>query len=231
MKSILLLTLFVFSLSATENIAKYDISMKMLGEIGHTTLTLKTTESHYDIVMHLQMDKTLSDVEHRYQSVGVIDHGVYKPEYFVKFIREGDHEETNYYVFDHEKKQIQKYTRIKEDKALLVSIFSSEKQTVTETSELITGDSFAANDTLSTFLNAEKLLNGKTKMKVTSVGFRKNERNIALHKTEDTYELSIVDKEEKDDYKILVSIDPDGLIKEIFIEEYTMLGMISIARN
>ena len=229
MRSIILLCAMIFSLQATENLAKYDISMKMLGEIGHTTLTMTSKDDHYKIVMHLQMDKSLSDVEHRYESVGTIKDGVYKPEHFSKYIREGDREETNYYIFDYEKHQIQKYTTIKEDKPMLMSLFSSDKKVVTESFELITD--FTENDTLSTFLNAKHLLAGRDEMPVTSVGFRKDERNIMLHKTEDAYALSIIDKQASDDYTILVSIAPDGMVKQIFIKEYTMLGTISVARN
>ena len=231
MKSILILAILLLTLQANDNLAKYGISMKMLGEIGHTTLTMKSKDEHYKIVMHLQMDKSLSDVEHRYESVGTIENGIYKPEHFSKYIREGDHEETNYYIFDYEQRQIQKYTTIKEDKSMLVSLFSSDEQIVTESFELITDANFAENDTLSTFLNAKHLLDGRDEMPVTSVGFRKDERNIMLHKTEDAYELSIVDKEASDDYTILVSIAPDGMVKQIFIREYTMLGTISVARN
>ena len=229
MRLIFLLCAMVFSLQANENLAKYDISMKMLGEIGHTTLTMTSKDDHYQIIMHLQMDKSLSDVEHRYESVGTIEDGVYKPEHFSKYIREDDREETNYYIFDYEQHQIQKYTTIVEDKPMLLSLFSSDEKVVTESFELITD--FTENDTLSTFLNAKQLLAGRDEMPVTSVGFRKDERNIMLHKTEDAYALSIIDKEASDDYTILVSIAPDGMVKQIFIQEYTMLGTISVARN
>jgi len=68
-------------------------------------------------------------------------------------------------------------------------------------------------------------------MKVTSVGFRKSERNITLYKDADSYRIAIVDKAENDDYSILVSISPDGLVKKLYIQEYTMLGTIDVARN
>ena len=231
MRAIIILVMFMFSLQAAENLAKYDISMKMLGEIGHTTLTMQSKDEHYQIVMHLQMDKSLSDVEHRYESVGTIVDGVYRPEHFSKYIREDDREETNYYIFDYEQRQIQKYTTVVEDKSILFSLFSSDEKVITESFELIAGADFTENDTLSTFLNAKELLAGRSEMAVTSVGFRKDERNIMLHKTEEAYALSIVDKEASDDYTIIVSIAPDGMVKQIFIREYTMLGTISVARN
>ena len=112
---------------------------------------------------------------------------------------------------------------------MLLSLFSSDEKVVTESFELITD--FTENDTLSTFLNAKHLLAGRNEMPVTSVGFRKDERNIMLHKTEDAYAVSIIDKEASDDYTILVSIAPDGMVKQIYIQEYTMLGTISVARN
>ena len=229
MKLFLIPFLFFAMLKADENLANYDISMKMLGEIGVSTLSIVNTDKEYMIKMHLQMDKSLSDVEHRYESYGSVVDGVYKPDRFSKYIREGDHEEQSYYIFDYDKKEISKYTTITEDKSMILSLFSSDEKVVTETFEKITD--FTENDTLSTFLNAEHLLNGQMEMAVTSVGFRKDERKIMLHKTEDAYTLSIVDKEASDDYTILVSIAPDGMVKQIYIEEYTILGVINVARN
>jgi len=133
------------SVSAQENLAKYDISMKMLGEIGKSTLTMHSSEDQYTIKMHIQMDKSLSDVEHSYESYGTIEDGIYLPEKFVKYIREGDKEVTSYYVFDHEKREIQKYITTKEDKSVLLQLFSSDEKVVTNTFELITD--FTANDT------------------------------------------------------------------------------------
>jgi len=217
------------SVSAQENLAKYDISMKMLGEIGKSTLTMHSSEDQYTIKMHIQMDKSLSDVEHSYESYGTIEDGIYLPEKFVKYIREGDKEVTSYYVFDHEKREIQKYITTEEDKSVLLQLFSSDEKVVTNTFELITD--FTANDTMTTFLNAEILLNGRSEMLVNSVGFRKDERNISLYRDEGEYRLAIVDKEASDDYSILVSISPDGLVSNIVIREYTILGTIKVARS
>ena len=219
----------MLSAAAQENLAKYDISMKMLGEIGKSTLTTHSTEDQYTIKMHIQMDRSLSDVEHSYESYGTIEDGIYLPDKFVKYIREGNKEVTSYYVFDHEKREIQKYTTTKEEKPVLLQLFSSDEKVVTETFELITD--FTANDTMTTFLNAETLLNGRSEMPVNSVGFRKDERNISLYRDEGEYRLAIVDKEASDDYSILVSISPDGLVSNIVIREYTILGTIKVARS
>ena len=229
MKKFLLGLLLSLSLHATESSAEYGISMKMLGHIGVSTLTMETSDNKYKIKMHIQMDKSLSDVEHTYESYGSVVDGIYKPERFTKTIREDQNVESSYYIFDYEKREIQKYTVIKEKKSALVAMFASDEMVVTEKFELITD--FTENDTMSTFLNAKHLLNGRNEMPVTSVGFRKNARNIMLHKEADKYTLSIIDKEESDDYKILVSIAPDGLIKDIFIHQYTMLGTISVDRD
>jgi hypothetical protein len=229
MKSIIMTLVLALSVSAQENLAKYDISMKMLGEIGKSTLTMHSSEDQYTIKMHIQMDKSLSDVEHSYESYGTIEDGIYLPEKFVKYIRKGDNEVTSYYVFDHDKREIQKYTTTKEEKFVLAQLFSSDEKVVTETFELITD--FTANDTLTTFLNAETLLNGRSEMPVNSVGFRKDERNISLYKAEGEYKLAIVDKEAKDDYSILVSISPDGLVSNLVINEYTVFGTIVVARS
>jgi len=229
MKSLIMSLLLVISVSAGENLAQYDISMKMLGEIGKSTLTINTAEGKYTIKMHIQMDKSLSDVEHSYESYGSFKDGVYTPERFVKYIRKGKYEETSYYLFDYDKKEIQKYTTIKEPKSMLVSLFSSDEVVITEHFELM--KAFTENDTLTTFLNAERLLAGRSEMKVTSVGFRKSERDITLYRDAESYRIAIVDKAEKDDYSILVSISPDGLVKKIYIQEYTMLGTIDVARN
>ncbi len=231
MKSIIMTMLLALSVEAQDNLAKYEISMKILGEIGTSSLTMHSTEDQYEMKMHLEMDRSLSDVEHRYESFGSIEDGVYRPDKFVKYIREDDKEVTSYYVFDHVKKEIQKYTTTVEDKPVLFRLFSfkeNEKE-VTESFELITD--FTANDTLTTFLNAELLLNGRSEMPVTSVGFRKDERNISLYRDEGAYRLAIVDKEADDDYSILVSIAPDGMVSDIVISEYTMLGTIHVARN
>ena len=229
MKSILMTIVLVITAFAGDNLAKYDISMKMLGEIGKSTLTISTTEDTYKIKMHLQMDKSLSDVEHSYESYGTIVDGVYKPERFVKYIREGEDEITNYYIFDYEKQQIQKYTTEKRSKSLLGGLFSSDDKVVTESFELLTD--FTPNDTMTTFLNAERLLAGRSEMVVTSVGFRKDERNISLHRFKDEYRVKVVDKEENDDYSIMVAVSPDGMVRKILIQEYTMLGTIDVARN
>jgi len=229
MKKIWMILALLLSLSAEDNTAKYDISMKMLGEIGKSTLTMNATNDKYTIKMHLQMDKSLSDVEHSYESYGTIDHGVYKPERFVKYIREGDREETNYYIFDYEKQQIQKYTTIKENRSLFAGLFSSDEKVVTETFELM--KVFTPNDTLTTFLNAEQLLAGKDAIPVDSVGFRKDERKISLFREKGEYRVKVVDKDENDDYSITVAISPDGLVNQIMIQEYTMLGTISVARK
>ena len=229
MKTVLLSLLLSLSLYGVDNLAKYDISMKMLGEIGKSSLTIRSTDQTYVIKMHLQMDKSLSDVEHSYESYGTLEDGVYLPERFIKYIREEGREETNYYIFDHEKHQIKKYTTIVEEKSGLLSMFSSKEKETTEHFELITD--YSPNDTLTTFLNAERLLGDKNKMAVKSVGFRKDERNIELYRDKDAYRLSIVDKDADDDYSILVSIAPDGLVREIVIQEYTILGSISVARE
>ena len=229
MRALIISFLLFLSAYAGENLAKYDISMKMLGEIGKSSLTINTTDEKYTIKMHIQMDKSLSDVEHSYESYGSIEDGVYKPERFVKYIRKGEREESSYYIFDYDKKEIQKYTTIKAPKSMLVSLFSSDEKVVTESFELM--KDFTENDTMTTFLNAERLLAGRSEMKVTSVGFRKDERDITLYKDADSYRIAIVDKAEKDDYSILVSIAPDGLVKRIYIKEYTMLGTIDVARN
>ncbi len=228
----LLMSLLVgLTLTAQENLAKYDISMKMLGEIGTSTLTMHSTKDQYEMKMHLQMDKSLSDVEHRYESYGTIVDGVYRPDTYLKYIREDDKEVTSYYVFDHDKKEIQKYTTTVEEKPALLKIFVSkeDEKVVTESFTLITD--YSANDTLTTFLNAERLLKGKNEMAVRSIGFRKDERNISLYRYEKAYRLSIVDKEANDDYSIIVSIAPDGMVSNIVISEYTILGTISVARN
>jgi len=228
MKTIILSLLLSLSLMAQDHLAKYDISMKMLGEIGKSTLSMHQTKDVYAIKMHIQMDKSLKDEEHSYESYGYIKDGVYIPERFVKYIREGDKEVTSYYLFNHENQQIEKYTTIKENKSIF-ALFSSDEKVVTKSFELLT--EFTQNDTLTTFLNAKKLLNGKSQMAVNSVGFRKNDRNISLHHTNGAYKLTIKDKEASDDYAIHVSISPDGLIQNIMIQEYTMLGNISVARN
>ena len=229
MKSIIMTLVLALCVSAQDNVAKYDISMKMLGEIGKSTLTMHSTEDQYTIKMHIQMDKSLSDVEHSYESYGMIEDGIYLPERFIKYIRKGDKEVTSYYVFNHEKREIQKYTTTKEDKPVLLQLFSSDETVVTESFELVTD--FTANDTMTTFLNAETLLHGRSEMPVKSVGFRKDERNISLYKDKNEYRLAIVDKEASDDYSILVSISPDGLVSNIAISEYTILGTIKVARS
>ena len=229
MRAIFTALLLFVSLHAGDNSAKYDISMKMLGEIGKSTLTMDVNKDKYTIKMHLQMHKSLSDVEHNYESYGTVVNGVYKPERFVKYIREGDSEETNYYIFDYKKKQIQKYTTIKEKKSLIAGLFSSDEIVKTETYKLITD--FSPNDTLTTFLNAEQLLAGRDEMPVTSVGFRKNERKISLYRENGEFRVSIVDKEQNDDYSIIVVVAPDGLVKKIMIKEYTMLGTVNVARK
>jgi len=229
MRAIFTALLLFVSLHAGDNSAKYDISMKMLGEIGKSTLTMDVNKDKYTIKMHLQMHKSLSDVEHNYESYGTVVNGVYKPERFVKYIREGDSEETNYYIFDYKKKQIQKYTTIKEKKSLIAGLFSSDEIVKTETYKLITD--FSPNDTLTTFLNAEQLLAGRDEMPVTSVGFRKNERKISLYRENGEFRVSIVDKEQNDDYSIIVAVAPDGLVKKIMIKEYTMLGTVNVARK
>ena len=229
MRAIFTALLLFVSLHAGDNSAKYDISMKMLGEIGKSTLTMDVNKDKYTIKMHLQMHKSLSDVEHNYESYGTVLNGVYKPERFVKYIREGDSEETNYYIFDYKKKQIQKYTTIKEKKSLIAGLFSSDEIVKTETYKLITD--FSPNDTLTTFLNAEQLLAGRDEMPVTSVGFRKNERKISLYRENGEFRVSIVDKEQNDDYSIIVAVAPDGLVKKIMIKEYTMLGTVNVARK
>lgn len=231
MKLIILSVLIGLSVSAQENLAKYDISMKMLGEIGKSTLTMHSTKDQYEMKMHLQMDKALSDVEHRYESYGTIVEGVYRPDTYLKYIREDDKEVTSYYVFDHDKKEIQKYTKTVEEKPALLKLFVSkeEEKVVTESFTLLTD--YSANDTLTTFLNAERLLKGKNEMAVHSIGFRKDERNISFCRYEDAYRLSVVDKEAHDDYSIVVSIAPDGMVSNIVISEYTILGTISVARN
>ena len=229
MKSIILTFLLALSAAGQENLAKYDISMKMLGEIGKSTLTIHSTDEQYTIKMHIEMDRSLSDVEHRYESYGTVADGVYRPDKFVKYVRKGDKEVTSYYVFDHEQKEIQKYTTKKENKSVLFGLFSSDEKVVTETFELMTD--FTPNDTLTTFLNAERLLNGRSEMAVNSVGFRKDERNISLYKSGEAYKLAIVDKKAKDDYSIVVAISPDGLVSKIMIQEYTVLGTINVARN
>jgi len=229
MRSIFMGLILFISLQASDNSATYDISMKMLGEIGKSTLTMDVTKDKYTIKMHLQMDKSLSDVEHNYESYGTVVNGTYKPERFVKYIREGENEETNYYIFDYEKKQIQKYTTIKEKKSLLAGLFSSNEIIKTETFTLITD--FTPNDTLTTFLNAEELLAGRQEMPITSVGFRKDERKISLYRENGEFKVSIVDKEQNDDYSIIVAIAPDGLVKKLMIQEYTMLGTVSVARK
>ena len=221
--------LLALSLNAGENSASYNISMKMLGEIGKSSLRMDQNGKVYTIKMHLQMDKTLSDVEHSYESYGTIVDGVYRPERFVKYIREGEREETNFYLFDYEKRQIEKYTTIKEHKGMLAGLFSSDEKVTTESFELISD--FSENDTLTTFLNAERLLAGREHMKVTSVGFRKDERDISLERFEDEYRVKVVDRDENDDYAITVAVSPDGLVREIMIQEYTMLGTISVARK
>jgi len=229
MNKIWMILALLLSLNAEDNMAKYDISMKMLGEIGKSTLMMNATDDKYTIKMHLQMDKSLSDVEHSYESYGSIEKGIYKPERFVKYIREGDREETNYYIFDYEKHQIQKYTTIKENKPLFVGLFSSDEKVVTETFELM--QVFTPNDTLTTFLNAEQLLAGADEIPVDSVGFRKDERKISLLRENGAYRVKVVDKDENDDYSIIVAISPDGLVNQIVIQEYTMLGTISVARK
>jgi len=229
MKTLIMIFLLLLSLRAGENAASYDISMKMLGEIGKSSLVIDENGKIYTIKMHLQMDKSLSDVEHSYESYGTIVDGLYRPERFVKYIREGEREETSFYLFDYEKRQIEKYTTIKESKGVLAGLFSSDEKVITESFELITD--FTENDTMTTFLNAEHLLNGRKEMLVTSVGFRKDERNISLHRFEDEYRVKVVDKDENDDYSIMVAVSPDGLVREIMIQEYTMLGTISVARE
>jgi len=231
MKTLLITLFFSVILMAQENIAQYGISMKMLGDIGKSTLTMTQKDNKYHMVMHLQMEKSLSDVEHNYESYGTFKDGVYQPERFVKYIREGENETTNYYIFNYDKKQIQKYTTVVEAKSLLTSFFSSasEEKVVTESFELLT--EFTPNDTLTTFLNAEALLGGKNKMPVTSVGFRKNERNINLYRDKESFKVVIVDPDEGDDYSITICIAPDGLVSDIVINEYTMLGKISVARK
>ena len=228
MKMIILSLLLAFTLMAQDHVAKYGISMKMLGEIGTSTLSMHQSSEVYEIKMHIQMDKSLKDEEHSYESYGHIENGVYIPERFVKYIREDDKEVTSYYIFDHKKKQIEKYTTTKENKSIL-GLFSSDEKVVSKKFELLTD--FTQNDTLTTFLNAKLLLNGKSTMAVHSVGFRKNERNISLHHDNGTYRLTIKDKEASDDYSINVAISPDGLIENIIIQEYTMLGNISVSRN
>ena len=228
MKTLILSLLLALGLMAQDHSAKYDISMKMLGEIGKSTLSMHQSDEVYEIKMHIQMDKSLKDEEHSYESYGHIENGVYVPERFVKYIREGDKEVTSYYIFNHENKQIEKYTTTKENKSIF-GIFSSDEQVVTKNFELLT--EFTENDTLTTFLNAKRLLKGKSKMAVNSVGFRKDERNISLHHTNGEYKLTIKDKEASDDYAIHVSIAPDGLIENIMIQEYTMLGNISVERH
>ena len=229
MKNIIMTILLALSLNAGENSASYNISMKMLGEIGNSSLHMDQNGKVYTIKMHLQMDKTLSDVEHSYESYGTIVDGVYRPERFVKYIREGEREETNFYLFDYEKRQIEKYTTIKEHKGMLAGLFSSDEKVTTESFELISD--FSENDTLTTFLNAERLLAGREHMKVTSVGFRKDERDISLERFEDEYRVKVVDRDENDDYAITVAVSPDGLVREIMIQEYTMLGTISVAQK
>ncbi len=229
MRSIFMTLLLLLTVHGQENLAKYDISMKMLGDIGNSSLTIHSTEDEYTIKMHIQMDKSLSDVEHRYESYGTVADGVYRPDKFVKYVRKGDKEVTSYYVFDHEQKEIQKYITTKENKSVLFGLFASNEKVVTETFELMID--FTSNDTLTTFLNAETLLNGRSEMAVRSVGFRKNERNISLYKEAGEYRLSIVDKEAADDYSIVVSIAPDGMVSKIMIQEYTVLGTIHVARN
>ena len=49
----------------------YSIYMKRLGEIEHVTLAMKNIDNHCQIVTYVQRDKSLSGVEHRYESVGL----------------------------------------------------------------------------------------------------------------------------------------------------------------
>jgi len=229
MKSLWISLLLLVSLQAQDNLAQYDISMKMLGEIGTSKLSMHATQDTYEIKMHIQMDESLSDVEHRYESYGSIEGNVYKPTRFVKYIREGADEEVIYYIFDYDKREIQKYTTTTKTSSALASLFGSEDKVVTKSYAVLTD--FRPNDTLTTFLNAEQLLAGRDTMAIESVGFRKSERNITLYKKDGAYRVSIVDKEASDDYSIVVSIAPDGLISEIAIKEYTILGTISVARS
>ena len=228
MKKVILMLLIGAQIFASDTRATYDITMKMLGNIGQSTLVFDTDNKSYDIKMHIQMDKELSDIEHSYESHGIVRNGEYLPEYYIKYIRKDDKEEISYYVFDHDAKIIHKYITTIEDKSTLLSMFSSSNEReVTNVYEKL--DDYSANDTLTTFLNAKALLGDKDEMKVDSVGFRKDERIITLKKYEKEFRLSIEDKED-DDFFIMVSIAPDGLVKDLMIKEYTMLGNVSVRR-
>ncbi len=228
MKTILLSIIISAQIFASDFSATYDITMKMLGNIGQSTLVFDTDKKSYDIKMHIQMDKELSDTEHSYESHGIVADGEYLPEYYIKYVRKDDKEEISYYVFEHDAKIIHKYVTTIEDESALLSMFSSSNEKeITNVYEKL--EDYSANDTLTTFLNAKALLGDKDEMKVESVGFRKDERIITLKKYEKEFRLSIEDKED-DDFFIMVSIAPDGLVKDLMIKEYTMLGNVSVRR-
>jgi len=228
MKTILLSLLTASQIYAADCSAKYDITMKMLGNIGQSTLIFNTIENRYEIKMHIQMDKELSDTEHSYESYGSLVENVYVPDYYIKYVREDDKEVISYYVFEHKSDLIHKYVTTIEEPVALFSLFtdSSDKEVINEYTLL---EDFSPNDTLTTFLNAKTLLGEKDEMKVESVGFRKDERIITLKKFENEFRLSIEDKKD-DDFFIMISIAPDGLVKDLMIREYTVLGNVSVER-
>lgn len=229
MKGIILSAILLLSIESTASDAQYDITMKMLGNIGVSHIDLEHNAQNYRITMHVQMDQSLSDVEHHYESYGELINAVYTPEYFIKYVRHNKHEVITYYVFEHDKKLIHKYTTIQDEPSGFTSLFSrNTKKEITNTYELLVN--YSPNDTLTTFLNAKTLLGNSDKMHVNSVGFRKDERSIMLYKYAQEYQVAITDKED-DDFYITVTVAKDGLVKDILIKEYTILGSISVTRS
>lgn len=229
MKTFLLSVVLAWSLNASQQSMKYDIAMKVLGHIGISQINLVTDEDNYHIYMNVQMDKSLSDVEHRYESIGQVVKGVYVPDYFIKYIRKGENEVTYYYLFDHDKQLIHKYTTTVEIPSVMASLFSlsDDEKEVSNHYELLVN--FSPNDTLTTFLNAKTLLGLQDEMHVNSVGFRSDKRSIMLTRHQNEYQVSIDD--EKNDFYIMISVATDGLVKNISIQEYSMLGNINVTRT
>ncbi len=253
-KYILILLLFVTSMSAQSIKAGYDVSFGIIGEIGKAEISYIHDEESYLIYVHAWttgMSAILSqNREESYISQGRIIDGILRPDTFVKHRKNDRLVRDSVYLFDYSVKKVYAdHTQTRNVQSTRFDVHTM-KNTKVET-EAFSLDSevfrfFTDNDLLSLFFNTQKILPtlkyGESK-KLAAIGSKspnceidievpdeelRNELQMIMADTSGNLITIILHQDifQSERGELHVNFDSDGFAKDVVLKDVIMFGDI-----
>lgn len=239
MKYFLTLITFSAAMFAQQLTMKYDLEVTLLGKVGTAIITHHEADGRYTITAEARATGTAASLSKNYRetytSRGRIAEGRYIPDVFTKRKHTDTETGIEIYEFDHDAQRVTRDR--KREKTVKRTRFDVGAMRLVTTDEITHEDDFktlkryAADDPLSTFLNARAVAKGEVeRFRVDAIAIKPENVALISPLLERSVQLTVEGIEGESKVAVAIELDEDYMIKRATAEDILLFGDVRVER-